>query len=627
MTLGVGIISHQRRASVLRIVAAVRELTAAPTTLVVADDGSSDGTADACRAVGVRVVEGERRGPAWNRNRALWHLLAAGCETIVLLEDDLIPVVVGWDGDWTAAVERWGVVSYALPTAATEGGDGTPEDPVRSAADPAGALGLSRTALEVVGFFDSRFRGYGPAHGEWSLRTWRVGLGVARHPQAVPEQTRTLGIAGGLEPLPDDGRHGGDDELAGNRRLLRRIAGATVYRDPWSGDEQRRAFLAEQRLNGVPDGGRTLRVRPVAVAEETETTPGSATERDAAERPALRRSELVLLSLQPGVADPLEEHMLRRTAPRTIATAPELLARIPGGVVDGHDLLALGPDLDTLLVDSPPAAPIELRDLGLRAAARGELTRPAGPVSDAGPVAVLAGVTGRSAAGSFWLGLVPRLLLARDHDVLADGPVLTAPLRLDERDALRLLGLDEIDLQIPPPDALHRYGELIVPGPGAAAARRVCPAALARTRQALEPATADAVLPRRLFVARRDALARRTDFSALHDLLHRHGFEAMWDDEHTAPERMFRLARAEALLMVEGPWLDAVLLAPEGALVVELIGEGATAHQIERGWTLTSALHQRHAQIVCRRSGPGAAAITLDLDHLDRALLTLLAQT
>ena len=63
MTLGVGILSHERRASVLRIVAAVRELGAEPVTLVVADDGSGDGTAEAGRAEGVRVIAGERRGP------------------------------------------------------------------------------------------------------------------------------------------------------------------------------------------------------------------------------------------------------------------------------------------------------------------------------------------------------------------------------------------------------------------------------------------------------------------------------------------------------------------------------------------------------------------------------------
>ena len=136
MTLGVGILSHERRASVLRIVAAVRELGAEPVTLVVADDGLADGTADACRADGVRVIAGERRGPAWNRNRALWHLLSSGCEAIVLIEDDLVPVRAGWDREWAHGAERWGVVSYAPGDRAhvktREGGAGTAEDPVRS---------------------------------------------------------------------------------------------------------------------------------------------------------------------------------------------------------------------------------------------------------------------------------------------------------------------------------------------------------------------------------------------------------------------------------------------------------------------------------------------------------------
>ena len=244
----------------------------------------------------------------------------------------------------------------------------------------------------------------------------------------------------------------------------RAASARTPYRDPWSGDEQRGAFLAEQRLTTVPQDGRLLRVQPAAAAP----SPGE----------TIARTELVLLSLQPGVADPLEEHVLRRTAPRAIAAAPGRLTRVSGGLVDGTDLLALGEDAGEVLLDAPPAAPAELRALGLSAGTRGTLTRPAGPTADGGERAVLAGVHGRHAPGSFWLELVPRLLLAREQGVLGDAPVLVPPLRSDERAALERLGLGGLDLRTPAPDTLHRFGEAGALVRGLASARRAGPAAL-----------------------------------------------------------------------------------------------------------------------------------------------------
>ena len=97
-SVGIGIITFNRRDLVDSTIAQVRALTKEPdAALVIADDGSSDGTLEMLRDKQVPMITGTNMGIAWNKNRALFllsHLL--GCSTVILLEDDTSqPVRVG----------------------------------------------------------------------------------------------------------------------------------------------------------------------------------------------------------------------------------------------------------------------------------------------------------------------------------------------------------------------------------------------------------------------------------------------------------------------------------------------------------------------------------------------------
>ena len=85
--LGIGIITFNRKELVGSTIDRVRALTREPdVALVIADDGSSDGTLEMLREKQVPVVTGINMGIAWNKNRALFllsHLL--GCESVILL--------------------------------------------------------------------------------------------------------------------------------------------------------------------------------------------------------------------------------------------------------------------------------------------------------------------------------------------------------------------------------------------------------------------------------------------------------------------------------------------------------------------------------------------------------------
>ena len=113
--VGIGIVTYNRKAILSDTINQVRALTRQPNAaLVVADDGSTDGTLAMLRDKQVPVVTGVNMGIAWNKNRALFtlsHMLE--CETVILLEDDTMPNRSGWEAVWIQAAQRWGHVNFA----------------------------------------------------------------------------------------------------------------------------------------------------------------------------------------------------------------------------------------------------------------------------------------------------------------------------------------------------------------------------------------------------------------------------------------------------------------------------------------------------------------------------------
>src|ERR1700712_3829984 len=98
LKLGIGIPSFNRKPILRETINSIRVMTKyLPSVLVVADDGSSDGTADMLERMGVACVRGRNMGVAWNKNRALYMLNARlRCDVTILLEDDAYPSRLGW---------------------------------------------------------------------------------------------------------------------------------------------------------------------------------------------------------------------------------------------------------------------------------------------------------------------------------------------------------------------------------------------------------------------------------------------------------------------------------------------------------------------------------------------------
>lgn len=247
-SVGVGIVTYNRKETLSGTIDQVRSLTRTPNAaLVVADDGSSDGTLEMLRDKQVPVITGVNMGIAWNKNRALFllsHML--GCETVILLEDDTRPDQIAWESSWMQAARRWGHVNYAGNWMEEYflSGSGTVDDPVRSKMVTAQCSAYSRDALTFAGYFDPRFRGYGHEHVEHTRRLVRVGYGGTDERINGEEQVIYIMIKGGVTVVSSQSFFNKEEE-ARNLQLARAAMGEQGYRSPWREDNELRQFRSE----------------------------------------------------------------------------------------------------------------------------------------------------------------------------------------------------------------------------------------------------------------------------------------------------------------------------------------------------------------------------------------------
>lgn len=254
--LGIAVITYRRRASFELLIGKLEQHTRAEHELVVADDGSEDGIVDWCRERSIAIVTGENRGVAWNKNRAIFALELLGCDPILILEDDVYPDVDGWEQEWIAATEAWHHVAYEHPRVAQErlSGSGTAEDPFLNVKATAALLSISRRALAIVGYYDSRFIGYGFAHGEWTTRIKRAGYGYRK--VTLPDGSANEALfhmIGGI--VDNEGERWIDrEQMQINRALQTQTQREPIFRCPWRTPAERATFLREQLQAGI-DGG------------------------------------------------------------------------------------------------------------------------------------------------------------------------------------------------------------------------------------------------------------------------------------------------------------------------------------------------------------------------------------
>jgi GT2 family glycosyltransferase len=286
-TVGIGVTTYNRLPLLKAFVEAVRANTRAAWDLVIADDGSTDGTQEWCADEGLSMVGGTHKGIAGNKNRCLYTLMRHSMAgVLILFDDDCYPVLEGWDEVWVAAAERWGHVNALHPRTAAAvragqevddimGGLGTAEAPYECKRISGICIASSRPALCRVGFFDARFGEYGHEHSEWTLRFHRLGYGRSRRELNGVETNINLMLEHGLG-FSDVKSVSDKSSVHHHRALMDELKREGTYRLPWRTPKERMQLLKEvsagvrrRPVGGVQEPGRE-RVEPgvrVASAE------------------------------------------------------------------------------------------------------------------------------------------------------------------------------------------------------------------------------------------------------------------------------------------------------------------------------------------------------------------------
>jgi FkbM family methyltransferase len=243
--LGIAITTFNRWEMVAALVRQIAELTTTPYDLVISDDGSTDGTVETLRLMGVTVITGPNRGIAWNKNRGLYHLLnIARSDVVLLLDDDVRLLQRGWEQAWVEAARLHGHVNFASPCIKICAGACTPAEPGLVTLIGGIAIAFTRQVLAEIGYFDVRFGRYGHEHTELTFRAIRAGYGGIAAQNNGRTQIYFYVIDSPIEHVYVSSA-GSPEERETNAAVLAQIAPDVIYRPAWRTDDQMQLLLSE----------------------------------------------------------------------------------------------------------------------------------------------------------------------------------------------------------------------------------------------------------------------------------------------------------------------------------------------------------------------------------------------
>lgn len=233
--LGIGIVTHNQLDTLQRCVAAVKKYTRSPYHLIIADDGSTDGTVEWCQREGLAIITGKYRGIAWNKNRALYWLQQMSCDPVLLLRDDCHPAKEGWERSWVHGAHRWQHVDYG-PTPVVEEErhrvSGQPDDPFTCTTSYDWCTITTRGALDRVGFLNVGLVNSGLEHVEWTRRFCKVfGRVWNLPPDTVPCLSSGLTLT---EPKTTSNKQNGDYKEC----IDKSIENAPIYQAAWCTEDE-----------------------------------------------------------------------------------------------------------------------------------------------------------------------------------------------------------------------------------------------------------------------------------------------------------------------------------------------------------------------------------------------------
>lgn len=228
-TIGIGISTYNRLATLKSTIDNIVKNTPLPYKLVVASDGSTDGTNEWLVQNKIPCILGNNRGMHYNKNRLLTAL--QDCDYICIMDDDLYPRSPNWIEYYMNGFESTGYNYFCYKTGRMNKFTQVkyPKCTILLSHGYQGnLLWYTKKVLEVCGGFDNEYVGYGYGTTQFSMRIIQAGLA---HPDAYadvmegkfaiycipPDLSRKTGQHGS----PEAKKHKEDLRLANLRRYKR----------------------------------------------------------------------------------------------------------------------------------------------------------------------------------------------------------------------------------------------------------------------------------------------------------------------------------------------------------------------------------------------------------------------
>jgi len=240
--IGVAIITYNRLKRLQGNIKNIKSFSNKSTLIVVADDGSKDGTKSWCDENGISCISQTNSGVVANKNRALYYLHEVEqCDVSILLEDDCKPIAQGWDEAWALTALTWGHVNFAHKRVIAPNklikGIGEIYSPFISKAVTGQCTATSLTAFEKNGYLNPIFKGYGCGHVEWTQRFVKQGFngGMGNSPGFPCINVGLLS-----EDAPT---HKSEDDIQRNQAIKKSLKSKQGYIYPWLDNNEKAVFI------------------------------------------------------------------------------------------------------------------------------------------------------------------------------------------------------------------------------------------------------------------------------------------------------------------------------------------------------------------------------------------------
>lgn len=181
-----------KRPAYLRdLIEMVQRYTKTKYELVVSTASEDKEAIKICEEKGITCFHSPDRGAGRNRNQGMWYFYEyTQYDVMITLEDDCRLWEVGWEEEWIAAANRWGLVAYAYANKSNTTGGNRWDDPIWTTEFGFHASALNRGAMSMVGYSDPIYGGYGYDDTDLAYRYYRamrqegtwVGKPVKCHP-------------------------------------------------------------------------------------------------------------------------------------------------------------------------------------------------------------------------------------------------------------------------------------------------------------------------------------------------------------------------------------------------------------------------------------------------------------